>query len=151
MEMQDLCEECGQKCCRTCGEFGGKTILLKREVKEIEDNTEFRDFYEEEKVGNESFYRLLHKDKRCVLLSKDGLCKVYKYRPFDCKYYPLLFSYTDGKITLLLSLRCPYAKKIPKDTLEKAKQDMIDELKNWSGEELKGWGGLMPNEKVKEI
>jgi len=42
------------------------------------------------------------------LETKDNKCKIYGFRPFECRLYPFLINLRGGKAILTLDLNCPY-------------------------------------------
>lgn len=42
---------------------------------------------------------------------KDNKCKVYSFRPFECRLYPFLINLRKGKVILTLDLNCPYVQE----------------------------------------
>lgn len=51
--------------------------------------------------GKEGFF--------CPFLSThDNKCKIYSFRPFECRLYPFLISMRDKKVLLTVDLNCPY-------------------------------------------
>jgi Fe-S-cluster containining protein len=55
------------------------------------------------------------KDKEsfvCPLLNVgNNKCRIYDFRPFECRLYPFLISMRDKKILLTIDLNCPYIKE----------------------------------------
>lgn len=48
----------------------------------------------------------------CPFLNLEGnQCKIYAYRPFECRLYPFLIALREKKILLTLDLNCPYIKE----------------------------------------
>lgn len=41
-------------------------------------------------------------------------CKIYAYRPFDCRLYPFLLLRSEGKVYLAADEKCPFIKKTGK-------------------------------------
>ncbi|MBS7653718.1 YkgJ family cysteine cluster protein [Candidatus Bathyarchaeota archaeon] len=50
-------------------------------------------------------WHLKNVDGKCFFLN-DGLCRIYKYRPYGCQLYPLIFNLERGKV--MLDEICPY-------------------------------------------
>jgi len=42
---------------------------------------------------------------------KDNKCKIYAFRPFECRLYPFLINRKGDKVFLALVLRCPFVKE----------------------------------------
>lgn len=48
----------------------------------------------------------------CSLLDQENnKCRVYAFRPLECRLYPFLLNRRKGKVFLALDLRCPFARK----------------------------------------
>ncbi len=48
----------------------------------------------------------------CPCLDTDRhTCRIYPYRPFDCRLYPFLLVRGDGKICLAVDKKCPYVQR----------------------------------------
>lgn len=48
----------------------------------------------------------------CPLLdSADNKCKIYAFRPFECRLYPFLINLRGKKVVLTVDLNCPYIEK----------------------------------------
>lgn len=62
---------------------------------------EINDFAEKK----DGYWQLKNVNGRCFFLN-GGLCRIYKYRPYGCRLYPLTFNLGTGK-TMLDEL-CPY-------------------------------------------
>jgi len=61
-----------------------------------------RDFAEK----SEGIWRLKNVDGRCFFLNWNGKCRIYEYRPYGCRLYPLIYDWNEHKITL--DNLCPY-------------------------------------------
>ena len=87
-------------------------MLTEEDVKRIE-SLGYRDFYYEK----EGFLYLKNIDGRCVFLNKDGLCKIYPFRPEGCKFYPFIYDPYEDRI--IRDVDCPYRNEF---ILEKPQQ-----------------------------
>jgi len=45
------------------------------------------------------------------LQPKDNKCKIYAFRPFECRLYPFLINRKGDKVFLALDSRCPFVKE----------------------------------------
>lgn len=68
-----------------------------------------------EKVDHE--WRLRNINGKCFFLNEEGRCKIYKYRPYGCRLYPLVYNWKRRE-TVLDDL-CPY-----KDEFRVRKEDV---------------------------
>lgn len=79
---------------------------------------------------------LKNKDGKCVFLSKDGMCKIYKYRPKGCKLYPLVYNLDKQKVEL--DDLCKYRNEFKvndkdiEELLELIKEVVDVEESNWN-------------------
>jgi Fe-S-cluster containining protein len=94
---QKVCLEC-RGCCRfASADSPWSPALLKSEITSLAKKT-----------------RLVY-DRRqgnyiCAALDvEDNRCKLYRFRPFDCRLYPFLLNRQADKVFLALDLHCPFA------------------------------------------
>ncbi len=65
-------------------------------------------------TGRGAWIHLVEKEGRflCPCLDTDRhTCRIYSYRPFDCRLYPFLLVWEDNKIFLAVDEKCPYTQK----------------------------------------
>jgi len=56
----------------------------------------------------------------CFLLDlTDNKCKVYAFRPFECRLYPFLLNRRNNRVFLAVDLKCPFAKEKHKSEIFK--------------------------------
>jgi Fe-S-cluster containining protein len=62
---------------------------------------------------------------------ESNACKIYAFRPLDCRLYPFLLARRDHKAYLALDKKCPYAVSLLKEGLApKTKQTLVDFLES---------------------
>ncbi|MFH1338429.1 MAG: YkgJ family cysteine cluster protein [Candidatus Omnitrophota bacterium] len=67
---------------------------------------------EKRKLGLEKI-ELIPVNETCVcsfLNSENNHCRIYKKRPLECRLYPFLVNYRDGKLYLSVHTGCPFVK-----------------------------------------
>ena len=60
-------------------------------------------------------YRLKNVNDKCVFLDDNGLCRIYEYRPFGCRAYPIIVV---GNRCVPDSEVCPYVDLVDEDDIE---------------------------------
>lgn len=93
--MKNKCENCGECCLRT--EMLLSISDIKRITKRYPNKLEKKDFAIKNQYG---FFQLKNIDEHCYFFevqSKD--CKIYKFRPKGCKFYPLIFDFQNNNCT----------------------------------------------------
>lgn len=76
---------CKSKCCRST-----PAALTKEDFNRIEANTKKKGWFRT--INEKNNIRVVGKKENlvdCYFLSEEGLCRIYKYRPLDCKLFPL--------------------------------------------------------------
>ncbi|MBU7014482.1 MAG: YkgJ family cysteine cluster protein, partial [Theionarchaea archaeon] len=126
MEMGDVCQVCGQQCCRKTEKFG-RIALSEKDFLRIEFHVK-EPFARRFHSKNGWIYLMELRDEKCTFLRTDGKCSINSFKPLDCKIYPLLFHYSDGQITFFVSFRCPFHHQVPEEFIEGATQEAQKEL-----------------------
>ena len=126
--ISNYCYKC-RKCCFTYG------FLLKEEAKNfikigfpvIQLNRKIYcfDSFKRNKKGK----RIINKIPRCIFY-KNGKCIIYKYRPLDCRLYPLKVRFEQNQGIIGISLDCKYIKSLNFAKREKICFNVIKFLKN---------------------
>ncbi len=85
--MKNVCENCGECCLET------EMILSPQDVgliiKSSPNELKKENFVFKNKDGN---YQIKNVEKHCVFLELSSKrCKIYKYRPQGCRFYPLIY------------------------------------------------------------
>ena len=82
----------------------------------------FKDFVVKRRKGR----HLKNSNGRCVFLGDNG-CKIYSIRPEGCRFYPLVYNESNGKI--VVHDLCPYGNefKVSNDDIEKL-HDLLKKL-----------------------
>lgn len=47
----------------------------------------------------------------CFFLPETNACRIYEFRPFECRLYPFLLTKKDGKNMMAVHLYCPFIQK----------------------------------------
>jgi Fe-S-cluster containining protein len=100
--MNEICNNCGKCCLET------EMILSKKDVEEISKNStkglSEADFVF---INEAKLYQLKNKKKHCIFLDINSkLCKIYKFRPQGCRFYPIIYDKERRK--------CIYDKECPR-------------------------------------
>jgi Fe-S-cluster containining protein len=90
------CSICKSHCCGR-NQTVGAPIVLPKEISNFSDD----DLYED--GGVKRIKR--GSDGMCKFLS-NKLCSIYERRPLECRLYPWIMVYTDGKVGLELHKGC---------------------------------------------
>ena len=87
--MKSNCENCG-KCC-----LDTEMILSQQEVDLIINrllNKSYTEYFIFKK--NKGYYQLKNIEGHCVFFDlTSNYCKIYKYRPQGCRFYPLIYDF----------------------------------------------------------
>ena len=106
--MKPLCYKCQSHC---CGKSSVKApVLMPSETKD----------YVAKEETEKNFYRLMRNTRTgcCVFLwTQSGQCAIYDRRPIECKLYPWILSFKDGKVCLVLNKECPKNAEFPRPEL----------------------------------
>ncbi len=81
-------------------------------------------------------------DGSCIFLDRTGKCRVHKYKPMVCRFYPFVYAVRDGNIVIEINTaalgECPGLVLDPKpipyhivENLRKLARVRIEELKRW--------------------
>ncbi|MDD4939311.1 MAG: YkgJ family cysteine cluster protein [Candidatus Omnitrophica bacterium] len=63
------------------------------------------------------------------LRAEDNRCKIYDFRPFECRLYPFLINLRKGRVVLTLDLNCPYVtENLKKEEFKKYTESLISFL-----------------------
>ncbi len=85
--------------------------LTEDDIRRIESLGYSRSFFTE--LGEDGIYRLRNVSGACVFLDRQkGLCRIYPYRPFGCRIYPVIYDFRQG---FTLDSLCPAIDTIDKD------------------------------------
>ncbi|MFX1455292.1 MAG: YkgJ family cysteine cluster protein [Promethearchaeota archaeon] len=90
--MKNKCENCGECCLRT------EMLLSKSDIKRITkrypNKLEKKDFVIKNQHG---FFQLKNIDEHCIFFEVQSKhCKIYKFRPRGCRFYPLIFNFQNN-------------------------------------------------------
>ena len=77
-----FCKSCGSKCCKST-----PPALTSNDIDRIKAVTG-TDVWLEEKNGAYVIAKKTNSND-CYFLDENGMCKIYSYRPLDCKLFPL--------------------------------------------------------------
>jgi Fe-S-cluster containining protein len=138
MEIGEVCQICGQQCCRKTEKFG-KIALSEKDYQKIKEETSCKDFVYKVESENGWIYLAKIKDNNCIFLEENGKCSIHSIKPLDCRIYPVLFRYQKGDIIFFISDRCPFHEQVPSEYVKKAKEEAEKELKTWSEKNLIGY------------
>ncbi|HOW35431.1 MAG TPA: YkgJ family cysteine cluster protein [Candidatus Omnitrophota bacterium] len=47
----------------------------------------------------------------CFFMPETNACRIYEFRPFECRLYPFLLTKKDGKDMIAVHLYCPFVRK----------------------------------------
>lgn len=91
--MKNKCENCGKCCLET------EMIVSNKDIENIVAfsgiSVKKEDFVF---INDDGFYQLKNYDGHCLFLDASSrLCKIYKYRPQGCRFYPLIYNYDEKK------------------------------------------------------
>lgn len=95
-------EPCLKHSCSLCCQETRMSLTVLDINRIIKLGYKTRDFAEK----SEGMWRLKNIDGRCFFLSWDARCTIYKYRPYGCRLYPLIYNWNERKVTL--DNLCPY-------------------------------------------
>ncbi|MHA1291748.1 MAG: YkgJ family cysteine cluster protein [Promethearchaeota archaeon] len=98
--MKNKCENCGICCLET------EMIVSDEDIALILNNYSTFSIKEDFLVKNKNgLYQLKNVDGHCIFFNfSSKLCKIYKYRPQGCRFYPLIY---DMKKGCILDNDCP--------------------------------------------
>lgn len=90
--MKNKCENCGECCLRT--EMLLSISDIERITKRYPNKLEKKDFVIKNQHG---FFQLKNIDEHCIFFEVQSKhCKIYKFRPRGCRFYPLIFNFQNN-------------------------------------------------------
>lgn len=127
--MKNKCENCGDCCKQTEMILSEKDIIFILNIGSM--NLRREDFIQKNKDG---VYQLKNDKGYCVFFKTHiKLCKIYKFRPQGCRFYPLIYD-LDYK-------KCIFDKDCPRTDLfyisKEELKDTCKRIKNFLKEHLK--------------
>jgi len=105
------CQDCQRHCCGRS--TVGPPILMPGEA----------DFWRgfTTPIEGTTLQRLLRKeDGTCYYLQGKNHCSVYPYRPTECRLYPWILTWKEGKLDVEINFTCPEWQRFPKPTIPQA-------------------------------
>ncbi|MEM1541127.1 MAG: YkgJ family cysteine cluster protein [Ignisphaera sp.] len=119
VDFGNICATCKDNCCKKF-----YAILLPEEEKTIEHSFDVSTPLGSVKaIGS-------RKDIPCPYLNERGFCKIYRFRPFDCRVWPVImyYDFERNEKVIYLDMDCPAAAedRIPKEVIDK----IVNVLKN---------------------
>lgn len=127
--MKNVCENCGECCLET------EMILSRQDidliVRKHPNRINKQDFVFKTKNGN---FQIKNFEKHCVFLDiSTKKCKIYRYRPQGCRFYPLIYDFQ--KNNCALDKDCPRSHFFYQD--KKILVETCKNLKNFLKRQLK--------------
>ena len=96
MLFETLCGNCNHKNCCT---DSAVPLVFPKELDLIKKNYSYSDYLKTIEINGESVTAIKKKENstECVFWnSSTGGCKIYEFRPMDCRLYPFDIQYVDG-------------------------------------------------------
>jgi Fe-S-cluster containining protein len=69
------------------------------------------------KKSNKGYYYIGKDDPDCIYFQK-GRCEIHKLRPLDCRSFPIVPFYNNGKTKFILTSFCPAVNTITRKDIE---------------------------------
>lgn len=110
-----ICQKCGGLCCKT---LGGPNVT-KNEMQKVV-NAGHPNFFIKH---SNTHYEIKSKKGTCLYLSKENLCSIHEVRPLVCRWWPVDYTYRDGKIELFL-IECPLTKYVSEKYIQLMKRQI---------------------------
>ena len=134
----EICsKQCLSKCCQST-----PPALTKIDIKRIEDKIGNNLWKKKIEFNQKTTVVVAKKNNRkdCFFLSEEGLCKIYEYRPLDCKLFPLFIKIKKEeeeqyKIKWLIWY-CPLTEAKELEVLYKDAQKLLYEIIKENPEEI---------------
>lgn len=108
----EYCKKCHEEDCKGYIWVLSKEVpkLIKRKVAliEINHNINFLDSFV--RINNKIDTEVVRPP--CIYRDKKGICTIYKYRPFVCRFYPLDFIIRKGQIFVIMHTDCLFYQKL---------------------------------------
>lgn len=130
-----------KKICRSCLTFecckksGFSAFLTKSDIQKIKEKTRLSEikFAQKKKFKNKYLWFLKRKNGHCIFFDESQSsykrCKIYSFRPFDCKLFPLDIVLENKKFLLIKYTICNGNGNSLKDQIKIAKQKILPGLK----------------------
>ncbi len=108
---QYYCLKC-KGCCRFSQQGSAwSPVLLSEEIEDLLKNNFPPAVISKDKRIRSEPYSKENNFICSFFVPEDNTCKIYAFRPFECRLYPFLLKRDDDKIFLALDLRCPFVKE----------------------------------------
>lgn len=135
-----ICKKCDGQCCKYY------IFLTKKELgRLLKLGEKFR--YKKEGAGF-----LMDSPNCCRFLDNKTGCKLAsRFKPFDCKLFPLAFIYKNKTVNFYLIKDCPYWQKINQACISEIKTLARRRLKTWTEKEKITYSNIIENYFKKEL
>lgn len=143
-----ICKKCQGACCKST------VFVTKHDLEKLRKHKKDLKIYNDFTKSSEPPGDLVQDDKnKCYFLNLQTGCTLNPDdKPFDCRLFPLTFTYDKKQLQFYLNKKCPYWKEIPKEWIEDTKKWAIKHIdKHFTEEEKVIFSSMMQGYPKKQL